>query len=343
MHWVWWIAIGLAACIVLVAAVFFAIALYIHRKIFYRRYNGNKFIRYFTADDFEGIHADPVAFASDKGQLLHGFIYRSEGVKPIGAAVFSHGFGAGHQAYTTEIVTLARAGLLVLAYDGTGCVASEGKYLGGFDQGAVDLRYALRFAARDERLKAFKRVLVGHSWGGFSVMNSLDTDVAVEGAVALCGFVSSAGVIAQNTMGKCRFAEWACRNYFKLFNRIRFGKMANFDAIRSLKKTKKPVLLFYGEQDATVRFLGNGARVREAVRGMENITYVSCPEKGHNVYLTVDAETYMHKTFGEISSKIKKDRSQAPALYAAADYRRMTAEDPGVMDAVVSFCLARLR
>ena len=115
MHWVWWIAIGLAACIVLVAAVFFAIALYIHRKIFYRRYNGNKFIRYFTADDFEGIHADPVAFASDKGQLLHGFIYRSEGVKPIGAAVFSHGFGAGHQAYTTEIAALARAGLLVLA------------------------------------------------------------------------------------------------------------------------------------------------------------------------------------------------------------------------------------
>lgn len=342
MFWAWWIAVGLAACAVLVALIFVIIALYIHRKIFYRRYNGNKYINYYKAEDFEGIRAERIEFSSDKGQLLRGFIYRAEGVQPVGVAVFSHGFGAGHQAYTTEIVTLARAGLLVLAYDGTGCVASEGKYLGGFDQGAIDLRYALRFAAKDERLKNYKRVLVGHSWGGFSVMNALDTDVAVEGAVALCGFVSSAGVIAQNTVGKCRFAEWACRNYFKLFNRIRFGKMANFDSIRSLKKTKRHVLLFYGEQDATVRFPGNGALVHDAVRGMENITYVCCHDKGHNVYLTVDAETYMHKTFGEISAKIKKDKSEAPALYAAADYRRMTAEDPRVMDAVVSFCLARL-
>ncbi len=340
MFWAWWILIGAVAAAFITAAVFFVVALAVHRKIFYRRYDGNKYIHYFTAEDFAGLRADPVCFPSDKGQMLRGAVYSAEGVCPIGVAVFSHGFGAGHLAYTTEIDSLARAGFLVLAFDGTGCVSSEGKALGGFDQGAIDLRFALRFAARDARLRNFKRILVGHSWGGFSVMNTLDTDVRIEGAAALCGFVSSAGVIAQNTMGKCRFAEWACRSWFKLFNRVRFGKYANFDAVRSLKRTQKPVLLLYGEEDATVCFSGNGARVREAVHGCENIVYRSYPGKGHNIYLTVEAERYMHKTFGEIAAKAKKDRAAAPALYAAADYRRMTEEDAEVMETVLSFCRA---
>lgn len=343
MFWAWWVLIGIVVFAVCATYAFFVLALVIHRKIFYRRYNGNKYVRYFKAEDFDGLHAEPVAFRSDRGQELRGYIYQAENVAPLGVVVFSHGFGAGHQAYTTEIAALARAGFLVLAYDGTACVSSEGKVFGGFDQGAIDLRYALRFAASDERLKNYKRVLVGHSWGGFSVMNSLDTDVAIEGAAALCGFVSSAGVIAQNTVGKYKFVEWACRNWFKFFNRVRFKKFANFDAIRSLAATKKPVLLLYGESDATVSFPGNGALVRDAVKGRENIFYQSYPEKGHNIYLTVEAEHYMHETFGEISAKVKKDRTLAPVLYAAADYRRMTEEDPAVMERVIAFCTELVR
>ena len=338
MFWAWWILIGAAAALVMCVAFFFSAALYIHRKIFYRRYNGNKNLRYFKAEDFEGLTAEPVAFASDRGQLLRGYIYRAEGVVPVGVVVFAHGFGAGHQAYTTEIASLARFGFLVLAYDATGCVASEGKVLGGFDQGVIDLHFALRFAAVDERLKGYKRVLFGHSWGGFCVMNALDTDVPVEGGVAMCGFVSSAGVIAQNTVGKCRFAECACRSFFRLFDRIRFGAHANYDAIRSLQSTEKPVLLFYGEQDATVSFKGNGARVRSAVCGRANVRYITCPTKGHNVYLSEDAEQYMHATFRSIAAEVKKDRALAPALYSAVDYRRMTAEDPAVMEEAIGFC-----
>lgn len=338
MFWYWWVLIGIAAVVISVVVILFCISLAIHRKIFHRRYNGNKYVRYFKAEDFDGLHAEAVSFLSDRGQRLHGFIYHAEGVLPIGLILFSHGFGAGHQAYTTEIAALARAGFLVLAYDGTGCVASEGRMLGGFDQGAIDLRSALRFAAEDERLKGYKRVLVGHSWGAFSVMNALDTDVPIEGAAAMCGFVSCAGVIAQNTLGKCAFAEWCGRNFFRLFNRIRFGKFANYDSIRSLRKTEKPLLLLYGEQDKTVHFDKNGARVRDAVRGKENIRYLSYPQKGHNVYLTVQAETYMHETFGTISEQLKKDRTQASALYGAVDYRRMTEEDPAVMNILTDFC-----
>ena len=56
------------------------------------------------------------------------------------------------------------------------------------------------------------------------------------------------------------------------------------------------------------------------------------------MYLTVQAETYMHETFGTISEQLKKDRTQASALYGAVDYRRMTEEDPAVMNILTDFC-----
>ena len=101
-------------------------------------------------------------------------------------------------AAAADLIGCFFAGLFaVLAYDGTGCVASEGKFK-GFDQGPVDVAAALRFAREHEALKGFRRVvLAGHSWGAFSVCNALDADERVAGAVAMCGFISSASVMGR--------------------------------------------------------------------------------------------------------------------------------------------------
>lgn len=334
---VWLIPLCIAAVLILFVAAAGIAARVAFSRIFDRRYDGNPYLRYFKAEDFPDITAEPVSFASDGGQMLRGFIYRPRMGPAAGLIVFSHGFGAGHHAYTTEIAFLARNGFAVLAYDGTGCVASEGKFK-GFDQGPVDVAAALRFAREHEALKGFRRVvLAGHSWGAFSVCNALDADERVAGAVAMCGFISSASVMGQTGGGRFRPLVLLFTFFFRMYNRRRFGENANRSALASLLKTEKDVLLLYGEKDKTVPFRYNGKKVAEEVSGRKNIVCRLFPSKAHNVYLTEAAEEYMHGAFAEIAARTKKGGDVA-RLYSSLDYGKMTEEDPEVMALILSFC-----
>ena len=113
---------------------------------FGKRCEGNAKLKYFTADDFEGLNAKSIEFKSNKGQTLRGNIYTHEEIKEYkGLIIFVHGMGGGHLSYTTEINTLVKAGFIVMAYDNTGTCSSEGKNLKGFYQAVIDLNYALKF------------------------------------------------------------------------------------------------------------------------------------------------------------------------------------------------------
>ncbi len=338
-----WAVLGIIAVLVVLFLILCIVTSVAYQRIFSRRYNGNPFLHYFTAEDFAGLKAEEVSFPSDHGQILRGYIYHSDTVQPRGVIIFSHGYGAGHQAYTTEINFLAQSGFIVLAYDGTGCVRSDGEMLYGFDQGPIDLIAAVHFAEQDERLKDYNHILVGHSWGAFSVMNALPNVSGVCCAVAMCGFISCAEVLAQNGVRHCPPLISVFTLLFRWMNRIRFGKKANQNSVRSLKDTATPVLLLYGEQDQTVLFRYNGKKMGEIFQGQKNIDYKSFPEKGHNVYLTCEAERMMHEQFREAAEKSKRNRARAREYYQAIDYRKITEEDAEVMQEVVAFCHRNLR
>ena len=333
------ILIILAALAAAAVLLVFGVALFAFCRINNKRYNGNKNLRYFTASDFPGLLAEPVSFVSDRGQTLRGFLYLREGENaPKALLVFAHGFGAGHLAYTTEIDSLASAGYWILAYDATGCGASDGKNLRGFDQGVTDLRSAIRFADRDRRFSGMKKILVGHSWGAFCVMNALSAE-SVSGAVAMCGFISGAKVLAQNTVGEIFppltfLAEW----FLRLLNRLRFGRSANRNSLKSIKATEKPLYLLYGSADKTVKYRHNGAVVAEKCAGRKNIVCRICEGRGHNPYLTEEAEKSMHQTFSAIAAQKKKDLHRALEMYKEIDYAKITEEDADVMRSIVEFC-----
>ena len=101
-----------------------------------KRCEGNENLKYLKAKNFDNLNAHPISSKSDEGQTLNGFLYSGAKIDKYKALiVFSHGMGAGHLAYTTEINYFAQKGYLVLAYDNTGTCESEGKKLKGFDDG----------------------------------------------------------------------------------------------------------------------------------------------------------------------------------------------------------------
>lgn len=330
---------GIAGVLIFLFLFLFVIAAIAYLRFSDKRYDGNIHLKYFTEKDFPGIRAEPVSFLSDQGQILRGFLYSAVD-SPKGLVVFVHGFGAGHHAYMTEIAFFVGCGFLVLAYDGSGCVLSDG-VMRGFEQGPFDLAAALRFASTDVRLCDFERiVLVGHSWGAFTVMNSLETDARIAGGVAMCGFVSAAEAMGQTGCPKFRPLSLLLSVFFRWSNRLRFGKEGNKNSISSLCNTEKKVLLLYGKKDGTVSYKYNGARVAQAVRNRKNIKFISYENKGHNVYLSERAESYMNGEFVRRLSLAKKQKIKAADLLADVDYSLLTEEDPAVMEEIGRFCFS---
>lgn len=83
----------LASIVALAVIALLLTAIFANRKYFRRRYDGNPNLKYFTADDFHQLVAEPISFPSDKGQVLRGYIYRSSQVPAEGLIIFSHGSG----------------------------------------------------------------------------------------------------------------------------------------------------------------------------------------------------------------------------------------------------------
>ena len=181
------IAIYVFCAVLLLTLVFLLIFAKSVLKVgFGKRCEGNPLLHYFTADDFDGLKAEPVDALSQSKEALRGFFYSDEARTDYRALlIFAHGMGGGHLSYTTEIDFFAKRGYLVLAYDQTGTMASDGKALRGMGQGFRDLLCAMQFAKENEKSKNLPVLLAGHSWGGYSVCRALYFHPQVRGGIGI--------------------------------------------------------------------------------------------------------------------------------------------------------------
>lgn len=324
---------------VLVIAFLLLLAFAVEKVAFGNRCEGNAYLQYFTAADFPNLTADPVAFTGNCGQVLRGNLYTQAGRQDFKALlVFSHGMGGGHLSYTTELDFFAKRGYLVLAYDNTGTMASEGKSLVGMPQAVSDLRSALAFAKQDVRTKDLPVVLAGHSWGGYTVCRVLYFHPQVKGAVAFSApddvprlLCAQAKAMTGKNLG---FLE----PFLRLYERLRFGKATAMRTSEIAAQTDVPLLLLHGGRDTTVR-PEDAAATQNVLKNRKNIQTVLYPEKQHNVYATVEAEQYIADAFSKLGvlTKDKAKAAEAKAFAATLDFRKMCEEDTEVMETVVAF------
>ena len=324
---------------VLVIAFLLLLAFAVEKVAFGNRCEDNAYLQYFTAADFPNLTADPVAFTGNCGQVLRGNLYTQAGRQDFKALlVFSHGMGGGHLSYTTELDFFAKRGYLVLAYDNTGTMASEGKSLVGMPQAVSDLRSALAFAKQDVRTKDLPVVLAGHSWGGYTVCRVLYFHPQVKGAVAFSApddvprlLCAQAKAMTGKNLG---FLE----PFLRLYERLRFGKATAMRTSEIAAQTDVPLLLLHGGRDTTVR-PEDAAATQNVLKNRKNIQTVLYPEKQHNVYATVEAEQYIADAFSKLGvlTKDKAKAAEAKAFAATLDFRKMCEEDTEVMETVVAF------
>ena len=304
-----------------------------------KRCEGNENLKYLKAKNFDNLNALPVSFKSDKGQTLNGFVYSSAKIDNYKALmVFSHGMGAGHLAYTTEINYFAQKGYLVLAYDNTGTCSSEGDKLYGFAQGVIDLKHALDFVKTREDLKDLPLVLCGHSWGGYSVCNvsAIAKDTEIKGIVAFSPFNSMNKLIRDNAKLQTKLNLSILSPFFDIINLIRFGKSGVLRSCDSIDNNEIPTLVLHGGNDLQVTLKNSPVGRKKEISNNPNARTILCDSKFHNVYLAKDAEQYLNDTFAKIAS-LGENSPEAYEVYQNIDYSLITKEDLTIMDTVNAF------
>lgn len=335
--------------IIVIFLILLLISKLILNMVFGKRCEGNPKLKYFTADDFEGLNAKPIEFKSNKGQTLRGNIYTDKEIKEYkGLIVFVHGMGGGHLSYTTEINTFAKAGFIVMGYDNTGTCSSEGKNLRGFFQSVNDLNYALKFIENDKELSKYPVSLVGHSWGAYAATQVLQFNHNIKSVVAMSGFNSSAKIICDSAKNETNMNLNFLKPFITIVNFLTFGKRGIKNTCAVLKNTEIPVLLLHGEVDTSVLIQNSLVANQKLLSQKPNIKAVVYEKRLHNVYQTKQSEEYLNNTFGELTKLSKKYKGKIPEeeankIYNNIDYKKMTEEDPEVMDTIIKFIEESIR
>ena len=304
-----------------------------------KRCEGNENLKYLKAKNFDNLNARPVDFKSDKGQTLNGFLYSSAKVDDYKALiVFSHGMGAGHLAYTTEINYFAQKGYLVLAYDNTGTCTSEGEKLYGFAQGVIDLKHALDFVKSRDDLQDMPLLLLGHSWGAYSVCNvSAITPVKdIKGIVAFSPFNSMNKLLRDNAKQQTKMNLSVFSPFFDIINLLRFGKAGILRSCDTIDNNSIPTLIMHGGNDLQVTLRNSPVGLKNRISNNPNARTVLYESKYHNVYLAKDAEQYLNDTFAKIAT-LGENSPEAYEIYQSIDYALITKEDLTVMETANSF------
>lgn len=271
-----------AALLVLGALGLILIGLILAHKQFHCRFEGGgDYFPYFSE-----LHPDwqrQEIFFSGTAGTLRGFLFSYPDVQPKGLIVFFHGYGMSHADYLPECEYFCRRGYQVLSFDGAGTGISDGMLL-GLPQHILDLQACLRHIQRQPALSALPLLLYGHSWGGYAAdcIGALEP-FPIRGIVSAAGFYGSLSALAPYT--RRHFGPLAPLPLLgiRLYQRLRFGKLAGITAARGLSRQTCPVLIAQSDDDRILPYQKNYMALYRRFHDDPRFTFLPLTGHDHNI------------------------------------------------------------
>lgn len=289
------IMIVLCIAAVLIVAGDWLLSVSVYNENFNRRFESYEPLM-FRVDDFDGLQRTKYEFASDKGQMLTGYMYAS-GEDPRGIIVLAHGFGGGgHNSYMDCANYFAHHGYWVFAYDATGNDESQGEGVGGLPQGVIDLDHAVTFVEESGNFPDLPIVLFGHSWGGYSVCSVLTYHPEVKAVIACSGFNASAGLFESEGKKQAGAGIYLMMPFVKLHEWLKYGGYASNTAMDGFSKSDAAVMIVHSFDDEVVP-TGYGYDIYyEKYKDDLRFLFIHFEDKGHSYF---NDETYSDEFNGE--------------------------------------------
>lgn len=261
------------------------LTIYIDHKYFDKRFTGVEYIRCYKKEDYHSLNCDDFSFVSNNNKLNGNMFYVNKQLDNI--AIFACGFKMTYQRYMPEINYLCSLGYTVFTYDNTGTGQSEGKSLNGAPQAIMDLEKCIDVIK--EKYPNAKITLVGHSMGGYAVVNVLNLQ-KVDKVLAISPFNNIIDVVMDNANKIFHNKLLFFKASYKLYYKLKFKKYASFSTYKTLKYVNIPVLVIHGTNDKTV-LIDNFAN---SMMTNQNafVNYLVVENKKHNPLLSYDAINY---------------------------------------------------
>ena len=325
MKWQIKLVIIVLSVILGATAVMAGLGIFVYEQFFGVRYE-TYMPHGFYVEDFDGLLRADYNVTSDKGQNLSAYLYHTGEGMPKGVIVFAHGFGGGgHNSYMDMINYLAHSGYYVFTYDATGNDASEGDSVGGLPQGVIDLEHVLRFVSLREEFYHLPVVLLGHSWGGYSVTNVLSYYPEVKAVVSMAGFNTSSDLLySQGTEFAGEAGMDVMLPFLKVYEKLKFGGYSENTAMDGFANSKAAVMVIHSDDDTTVPQKYGYDIWYEKYGNDPRFTFVQLSGKGHDGFLNNnDRDEYVDEfnaAFDEWYETLPEDISEENFIQLKADY-----------------------
>ena len=279
-----------------------------YKKFFYHHtYSGNT--SSFELDLFPELIADRVTFKSINNDLV-GYFYHYKEYNPSKIVIFVHGYGNGHRRYLDIINYLASQGLYVFSYDATSFDESSGEGIYGFPQGIIDLENAINYVKSSKNYKDKDIILMGHSWGAYSIGCTLNLFPNISKAIMMSGFNKSTTIVRQHGL------EWAGEKvdntieYIDEYEEFRFGGYPSLSVIDGIKNSNTEVFIVHSEDDKTVPIEIGLNLYKKELGDNKRIIYKKFKDRGHGtVYDSLEGKEYYKSIVKQYKKYTKENKN----------------------------------
>ena len=292
------------------------------------RYDKQVGIPYYSYTDFKGLKQELFVFTNSKGIEIHYFYYYRDNFRKDKTILFCPGIGPGHTAYLAEINQLTKRGYRVLTLDYTGCDSSKGKYMGSLNMPTLDVNELLDHLKLDNEV-----VLVGHSLGGYTSLNSIKLRKEITKAVILSPFLS-----IETLLRSFIKSSFVVKRILK-YEQKTVGDYYGIDNLSYLKETKDKLLFIQSDDDPTVPYDIS----LKVVEGIDNscIKTIRMSNRKHNPNYTEKAANYLFKVLAKYNKaiadkKIKNDEDRIN-FFKGISIEDLTEQDEEVFNQISAF------
>ena len=246
-------------------------------------------------EDYPGLQRERYEIISDDGQKVIGYNYHNDNDDVKGIILFAHGLGGGHQSYMDTIDYIVDHGYYVFGYDVTGNGESEGNSIKGLPQGVIDLDNVISFIEKRDEFDGLPIGLIGHSWGGYSVVNSLNQHPEVDCVVSVAGFSKSSDLLKAQGKQMVGPIINILIPYINAIESVKFGEYSSQTGLEALSKTDASVMIIHGGKDTTVPQDYGYDLYYEKYADDPDFEFVYLPDAGHNGILGENIDNVLEK------------------------------------------------
>ena len=273
----------------------------------------------FSTEEFPGLCVEREDFQS-RNRVLAGYRYSKAGQRAKGILVLAHGMGSdGHNSYMPLIDAITSAGYYVFTYDAHGTDNSGGGSVVGLPQGVMDLDNAICHVKTLDMYHDLPIMLLGHSWGGYSVGTVLGMHSDIQAAVIVAGFNESEDLLRYQGETVSHTDMTLVMPYLRLYERIKFGsEYADTSAIQSMQNSEATVMVIHSRDDETVPFTYGYDKFYSVFGSLERFVFVPYDNRGHSYLFYSDAAQDYRATLNQNYADYLKEHKQ-PDLTAVRD------------------------